>query len=533
MRPALPSPSRNYALLTALAALASLGSFWYFFRSGEFILYGDAEAHLNIARRVVDSLTPGPKQLGTVWLPLPHLLTIPFVWFDSAWKSGWAGSVPSMLAYVAGVLGIFRLVRSLASDAAAYVAAAIYGANPNLLYLQSTAMTEPLFLAAMIWMVAGLVEVGLCFRRLDPDAAKWPLLGCGIASAAGSLTRYEGWFAGFFVGLIALRLYFWLDAQHRARLRNHFLAAGFLMAVAPVGWLAYNWSVYGNPLEFATGPYSARAIAEKTTRAGDPHHPGYHSVTTATIYFVKSAKMNLGAGAAEGALFWTGALGAVLAFALQPRRRIALLLWTVLPFYALSIAYGGVPIFLPAWWPFSHYNVRYGLEMLPAVAISVAFLFDSALGLKYKPVLERTVNVVAILLIAVSYGLVWKAGPVALWEARVNGASKAAFEELLSEELARLPHGTRLLMYSGTHAGALRRAGVSLSHTVNENNYLMWDAALASPATESDFVIAVTGDPVAEAVSKHPEGLAPVGILRQAAMPEVTMYRSLSRTPRQ
>lgn len=533
MRAPIQSPSRKYTLLTALAVLASLGSFAYFFRSGEFILYGDAEAHLNIARRVVDSLTPGPKQLGTVWLPLPHLLTIPIVWFDSAWKSGWAGSVPSMLAYVAGVLGIFRLVRALASDAAAYVAAAIYGANPNLLYLQSTAMTEPLFLAAMIWMVAGLVEVGLCFRRLDPGAAKWPLLGCAIASAAGSLTRYEGWFVGFFAGLIALRLYFWLDPQIRARLRNHFLAAGFLMAVAPVGWLAYNWSIYGNPLEFATGPYSARAIAEKTTRAGDPHHPGYHSVSTATLYFVKSAKMNLGAGMAEGALFWTGALGAVLAFALQPRRRIALVLWSVLPFYVWSIAYGGVPIFLPAWWPFSYYNLRYGVELLPAVAISIAFLFDSALGLKYKPGLERAVNVAALLLIAVSYGMVWKAGPIALREARVNGAPKAAFEELLSEELAKLPHGSRLLMYTGAHAGALRRAGVPLSHTVNEDNYLLWDAALASPAKEADFVLAVADDPVAEAVRKHPEGLEVHGTLRLPEYPVTVIYRSLSRTPRQ
>ena len=42
------------------------------FERGYVLYYGDAEAHLNIARRIVDSRTPGPEQIGTVWLPLPH-----------------------------------------------------------------------------------------------------------------------------------------------------------------------------------------------------------------------------------------------------------------------------------------------------------------------------------------------------------------------------------------------------------------------------------------------------------------------------
>ena len=37
-----------------------------------------------------------------------------------------------------------------------------------------------------------------------------------------------------------------------------------LAAIAPAIWLAYNAAVYRNPLEFANGPYSARAIEQKT-----------------------------------------------------------------------------------------------------------------------------------------------------------------------------------------------------------------------------------------------------------------------------
>ena len=37
-----------------------------------------------------------------------------------------------------------------------------------------------------------------------------------------------------------------------------------LAAAAPVLWMAYNAIVYKNPLEFANGPYSAKAIEQKT-----------------------------------------------------------------------------------------------------------------------------------------------------------------------------------------------------------------------------------------------------------------------------
>ena len=101
-----------------LTACVSILSFLFYFRRGEILLYGDAVAHINIARRVFDSRTPGLLQLGTVWLPLPHLLMIPFLLSNWMWKTGVGGSIPSMAAYVLGTLGIFRLVRDgLSSNA--------------------------------------------------------------------------------------------------------------------------------------------------------------------------------------------------------------------------------------------------------------------------------------------------------------------------------------------------------------------------------------------------------------------------------
>ena len=59
--------------VVVLATCASLTAFLIYFRNGEILLFGDAVAHINIARRVFDSRTPGLLQLGTVWLPLPHV----------------------------------------------------------------------------------------------------------------------------------------------------------------------------------------------------------------------------------------------------------------------------------------------------------------------------------------------------------------------------------------------------------------------------------------------------------------------------
>ncbi len=161
----------NIFRVAGVAVLVSLFSFLYYAKRGDLLLYGDAVAHINIARRVFDSQTPGLLQLGTVWLPLPHLLMIPFIWSGTMWQNGTGGSFPSMIAYVLGVMGIFRLARGLlktdprekgTADSNAvlggWAAALVYASNPNLIYMQATAMTESVYLAFFIWAVVYFAE---------------------------------------------------------------------------------------------------------------------------------------------------------------------------------------------------------------------------------------------------------------------------------------------------------------------------------------------------------------------------------------
>jgi len=82
------------------SVVASLAAIVWSWQNDALLNWGDAVAHMHIARRVFDSHQPRLSQLGSVWLPLPHILMLPFVHVYSWWANGIAGIVPSALAYV-------------------------------------------------------------------------------------------------------------------------------------------------------------------------------------------------------------------------------------------------------------------------------------------------------------------------------------------------------------------------------------------------------------------------------------------------
>jgi hypothetical protein len=533
---------RETALVAQFAACVAFISFVYYFQHGALLLYGDAVAHINIARRVFDSRTPGLLQLGTVWLPLPHLLMLPFLFSDSAWQSGIGGSIPSMVAYAFGAAGIFRLVRgglsinsqpTATARIAAWLSAIIYGANPNLIYLQITAMTESLYLAFFIWAVVYFSEFVQESSRAEDELglASSSLTKCGLCLAAACLTRYDGWFLAAFMCFAALAVV--LKAKtNDSSLRRSFAKFVLLAATAPVLWLAYNAVIYRNPLEFANGPYSARAIEQKSATAGSPSHPGAHDLPVAFSYFLKSAELNMADGNWQKAWLMLLLLGTAAILILDRRLWPLLLLLAPLPFYMLSIAYSGVPIFLPVWWPFSFYNVRYGLQLLPLFSVITTVTFYFLLSIARNKIAKPVVISSVLILLAASYVSVWRAQPVCFREAWVNSRTRIALETELASNLTKLPHDSSLLMYLGDHVGALQRAGIPLRRTINEGNHRpwkapsdqegLWERALANPAQYVDFVVAAEGDPVALGVQK--QGLSSMVLIHTVGQPAVTIY---------
>src|SRR3989442_10371689 len=134
----------------ACALAAAIGGAivaWHDHRLGLTLTHYDARGHLVVARRIIDSITPGWQQIGAVWLPLPHLVNAIPVQLDLFYRTGASAVAISIACYAVAVAAIVWIVRSLTdSTPAACAGAVVFALNPNVLYLQSTPMTEPMLL---------------------------------------------------------------------------------------------------------------------------------------------------------------------------------------------------------------------------------------------------------------------------------------------------------------------------------------------------------------------------------------------------
>jgi hypothetical protein len=512
--------------LALAAVLLSLIALLISFSRGYLLLYGDAVAHLGIARRILDSRNPGLIQLGGVWLPLPHLLMLPFVQKLVWWQNGLAGAWPSLLCYIASVAGLYRLARHLLVPRWAIAATVFYALNPNLLYLSTTAMTEPLFLALLIWTTLLTVECLAAIHAACQAIVARRLVFIAVFILAAVYTRYDGWILGAAVWCI---ITFTL-ARSRSVWRSvapSFVLFTVLVVAGPISWLAFNQHFFHDPLDFLRGPYSASAIEKKTATPGSEHYHGWHSPFWALVYYTRAAQVDA-AFWETGFLVMAAAIGGVM---ISIRRGLALpaiLLWMPLPFYIYSIAYGSVPIFIPQLWPHSYYNSRYGIEMLPALALFslLAVQWLESRWSQSQPLVKRLMQPIILLLIALNTIGMMYLTPLVLKEAITNSTTRVGFETALARQLLALPRGSAILMYNSDHVGVLQDAGIPLRETINEGDYDSFHAALAAPAEHAAYVVAIAGDPVSAAVAAHPGGLTELTILCTSGQPCARIYQS-------
>ncbi|HEY1803943.1 MAG TPA: hypothetical protein VGG45_05635 [Terracidiphilus sp.] len=564
----------GWAVLVFCMTASAFAIVWSW-RNGAMINYGDAIAHLHIARRVFDSRTPRFSQLGSVWLPLPHILLLPFVQNYSWWASGFAGVVPSALAYVASCFGIYRLARNWLSPAPAALALIFFALNPNLLYLQTTAMTEPVFLCEMVWIVVWLVEWRTALVNPSESSGSDPLsassatiftvaritrLQVCIAAClvAAIYTRYDGWIIALIawsaVGLSWLR-----HAGRGGRTSLTTLAfwlATIAIAAAPLLWFVYNSVCFGDWLFFARGPYSAHAIELHTaTAGGSPLHPGWHSPWVALLFYLKVAELDSVAAPGWGnlcgnvvlALAAAGTAGAWLA---EKSRAHAgaltwvFLLWIPVPFYAWSVAYGSVPIFFPAWWPFTWYNTRYGLELLPALALGVGFAAQRVQGafsrIKLPPLarlLPKLVFTLLFVLAGLNIFLLLRSGPIVYVESTKNALARRPYDNAIPPALQSLltldSHAT-VLMNTSIYPEIVAFAGIPLRQTINEGDLGIYSSALADPSAHASIVIAFEGDVIDAAIKAHQADFTLIGTYSAKNQPSAAIYAStnwLHRAP--
>lgn len=469
------------ALVSACAAVVSIAALAFFASRGWLLYFGDAEAHLNIARRIIDSRTPGFDQIGTVWLPLPHLLTLALVWNDAWWQSGIAGSIPSAAAFVAATVLLYATARRVfGSRLAAVTAAALFALNPNILYLQSIPMTESILLGSLI----GLLYSTVLYAQ---TGSVWAVVLAGVFSNAASLTRYEGWFVIPFVTLYLAVAAGW---------RRWWVPVvfGAIASAAPLAWLAHNWWYYSNAFEFYNGPYSAKGIYERALRSGLARAPGDHNWVQAAQYYWAAARLCAGTPLAI-----LGLAGAAVA----ARRRWWPFLFLTLPaaFYIWSIHSSGANIFVPHLWPFSYYNTRYGSILLPLFAAGGAALVWAVpvRWQRWSAGLAVGVAVAPWFVHARADGwIVWK-------ESQVNSETRRAWTTLTAGYLRQhYGAGDGVFTGFGDLTGIFRSTPIVLRETLHEGNNPYWNAAerRADLFLFEPWAVAFSGDPVATAIQR-------------------------------
>jgi len=215
----------------------------------------------------------------------------------------------------------------------------------------------------------------------------------------------------------------------------------------------------------------------------------------------------------------------------------AWLLWIPLPFYIYSVAYGSVPIFIPQLWPHAYYNARYGIELLPALALFAALSAEQletwlkSRSATWARFATRLWQPAAMLLCVANCIAMMYFIPLVLKEGIVNASTRVSLESSIATSLEMMPQNVPVMMSLTNHVGAVQTAGRSLRSMVSENDDQDWQIALKDPALHAAYVIAIVGDPVAKAVAAHPEGLGEIEVVCTTGQPCAHVYQSLLWTP--
>jgi hypothetical protein len=469
-----------------LATVLSVSFYVWYAHQGLTLAYADSISHMMIARRVLFSRTPGLAQLGTVWLPLTHMLMLPFIWWDALFYSGLAGSLPSMVAYVLGAVYLYRLANlAFESVSTGVIAALVFVLNPSTLYMQSTPMTELPLMALAIITIYYATRWARTFAA--PDLVK-----CAAATFAATLVRYDAWaLAGglcVLLLLVAWRRGGWQLAEANILLYGTFALAGC------VAWLIYQQVIVGNAFDFLTGPYSAERQQRSffaTTKLPTLHNP----LLSLRVY----------SQATVDTVSWPILIVALIGLAIwlvRARARMhSLLLFALLVPFAFnwySLVRGSSVLETPEI-PFvgvhTYFNERYGMMMVPAVALFFAFAVTQV-RLAALP----SGGLIAVLAITGTLN----ATPYALQDPLV-GANRVATAQL--QEGAWLAthcaHGTTLISESGFEI-ALFYSHVPLSKFITNASDMQFQQAIAHPENMANCVAmdakASTFEPVWEAL---------------------------------
>ena len=451
------------------------------------LLYVDSISHLEIARRVVSGTSPGLAQLGYVWLPLPHLLMLPFIWITPLYHNGFAGAIVSMVAYVITAVLIYKIAfRLTGRKFAGAAAAAVFALNVNMLYMQSTPMTE----ALLFCMLAAVVY---CIQQWA-DTGKYQYLMAGAASAFfATLTRYESWpvLACLLVAVVFIAWRRKIDGLtrklRRASMQDAFIAFAVVAFAGILAWVIWNWAIFGNPLDFQDGQY---AKPSNWVSSGDLS-VGHWLIAAKTYWYAMLDNETW-------PLLLVAVAGLVCFIAREWRtmRGVArslpvLSLLVIVPFYIASLYTGQRPLDVLQLDP-DLYNVRFGLIMLVPTAILVGYLVGTLQ--RVRPAMYVAGGLVLILAAGLGASQIRQHNVATFTAARETLTSTPVLRQDPVVAFLKIHYtGGRVLMESfGNESIAFQ---LPSSQLVYEGSYHQWLPALQHPAASHiEWIVDRCGD---------------------------------------
>ncbi len=458
-------------ILAVILSLISISTFVYYYQNGLMIAYSDSQSHLNIARRTIDSLTPGLAQIGSVWLPLPHILMIPTIWSDFMWHSGLSGAIFSMISYVVTGILIFKFLEKLNVDILGRIAGvAIFALNPNILYLQSTAMTELLTLAIMM---AGSYYFFLWFKERDNimlvKSSFWIMLS--------TLVRYDGWFL-FVTATGLLILYIWRNKGYKVA-EGSFIFFCSLGGVGIVAWLLWNLVIFGNPLYFAFGSYSAHT--QQLNFAINGLLATQHNIFLSTKIYVIAVMFCMGLPLLILTIFGIGVF--YLNKDIENKIKFALIIFVAPLFFNIIALYLGHSIlFMPNILGSGWFNVRYGVMSIFIIAIFVPNLLN--FKNKYLKIIFAGIIFMAIL-------APFFYEPVTLQDAKEGMARKDL--RTAGQSLADLVNNDndkneKILISASANDPIIFLSGLSMKRFIYEGSGKYWSESIDNPSKYATWV---------------------------------------------
>jgi len=503
------------AVVAVVVAIVACGSLAYFYSRGLVNTYGDSIAHMEGARRLFDSQTPGYPEIGTVWLPLFHVLAAPVALNGFLWRTGLGGALVSSAAFIIAAWFVFRLALGLNRNAAAAVVALVaFALCPDMDYLAATPLTESLSIMWFVLMVYGLFR----FQQTQRLRA---LAGAAIAAFFGTLTRYDLWYLLPFAALFVLLTEGggWLGRFKRAALFSMIAGAG------PALWLLHNALRFGNVLEFYNGPFSAKAIYAHQVATTGFRYPTEGSLLLSAHYYLADLQLVIGvwplAFAVLGLVAWAAERRE------RARRAAGLLLLAPLPFYLQSMAHAAVALYVPTLFPNTYYNLRYGLEMLPAVAICGSFLVSAQLASKLRLAWGA---VLVSLLVGQAAANLWggvRELPVAK-EGLLNSPCRSKAEQTVIRVLRAQYDGSLILMTVGKWPCVMPTLDIPFRKTLTESNRESWLRLPYHVDGSVGWIIRGEGDSTDKVMLRYPDSFKDFELVEQEKSPPedgVWVYR--------